>query len=521
MQNAQNIIICLVLVSFSLLLSHKEYKINNRIINVISLFSIGFIFPFAISFLKLSKLSSEYDIRTIILVVGSFLSFYYGAKCSEKWDIGNIFFGNTINKNTNIKVKEVRFKDNNGGGNKRTSSISKKHISNKSKKSIYDYLVDVYNFIIDNFNARNVIIFIFVISFVSFLIEVAVLRFIPLFSFGTPHAYSTFHIFGIHYITTLFFLMPAIAILNLNEITKTNGRARKLTPTIKKGVRSKNKVNKVYTFINNKYYILSFSVVYAVVMSLLLVSRALLIMTVVMAGISYIMRANLSNVGVNSTKLHRREQGRLSNVGVSLRARSKDLWVKKNIIPVIALISFIGLYISITVLRSHSVSYLNDIFEMKENTPIFITQPYMYLTQGFENLNYLVTHNERFTFGRRTLAPLFSLLRTKKYFPLVTEAPFYQIKLELTSKPIIYDLYYDFSMIGTFIIMFIIGYIVKKIEIKNYREDNIYYNLFFGLICYYLIFSFFQSYLSLLDTWFYLIFTYLLYIISGLKKAKK
>ena len=348
MQNAQNIIICLVLVSFSLLLSHKEYKKNNRIINVISLFSIGFIFPFAISFLKLSKLSSEYDTRTIILVVGSFLSFYYGAKSSEKWDIGKVFFGNTINKSTNIKVKEVRLKDNNGGGNKRTSSISKKHISNEYKKSIYDYLVDVYNFIIDNFNARNVIIFIFVISFVSFLIEVAVLRFIPLFSFGTPHAYSTFHIFGIHYITTLFFLMPAIAILNINEITKMNGRARKLTPTKKSGAHT-----------------------------------------------------------------------------------------VRPYAAVVAIICFIGLYISITILRSHSVSYLNDIFEMKENTPIFITQPYMYLTQGFENLNYLVTHNERFTFGRRTLAPLFSLLRTKKYFPLVTEAPFYQIKLELTSKPIL------------------------------------------------------------------------------------
>ena len=435
MQNIQNIIICLVLVSFSLLLSHKEYKKNNKIINVISLFSIGFILPFGISFLKLSKLSSEYDTRTIILVVGSFLSFYYGVRFSEKWDIGKRFFDS-----------------------------SKKNVSNKPKKSIYDYLVDVYNFIIDNFNARNVIIFIFVISFVSFLIEVAVLRFIPLLSFGTPHAYSTFHIFGIHYITTLYFLMPAIAILNLSDGAHT--------------VRPK--------------VLLIFSVVYAIAMSLLLVSRALLIMTVVMAGISYIMRA-----------------------------RSKDLWVKKNIIPVICLICFIGLYISITVLRSHSVSYLNDIFEMKENTPIFITQPYMYLTQGFENLNYLVTHNERFTFGRRTLAPLFSLLRTKKYFPLVTEAPFYQIKLELTSKPIIYDLYYDFSMIGTFIIMFIIGYVVKKIEIKNYKENNIYYNLFFGLICYYLLFSFFQSYMSLLDTWFYLIFTYLLYIISTLNKAKK
>ena len=252
MQNAQNIFICFILVSFSLLLSYKEYKKNNRIINVISLFSIGFILPFAISFLKLSKLSSEYDTRTIILVVGSFISFYYGAKCSEKWDIGKIFFDS-----------------------------SKKNVSNKSKKSIYDYLVDVYNFIIDNFNARNVIIFIFVISFVSFLIEVAVLRFIPLFSFGTPHAYSTFHIFGIHYITTLYFLMPALAILNLSDGAHT---VRPYDVGVSLRARSYNKVNKVDLFINNKYVILIISIVYAVAMSLLLVSRALLIMTVVMAG---------------------------------------------------------------------------------------------------------------------------------------------------------------------------------------------------------------------------------------------
>ena len=475
MQNIQNIIICLVLVSFSLLLSHKEYKKNNKKINVISIFSIGFILPFAISFLKLSKLSTEYDTKTIILVVGSFLSFYYGVRVSEKWDIGRVFFGNIKDKNSNM-LDDKKYNA------KKVNSRRKKNISNKSKKVINDYLLDVYNLFLENFNAKNVILGIFVVSFVSFIIEVAVLKFIPLFSFGTPHAYSTFHIFGIHYITTLYFLMPGLAILNLSD------RAHTVRPRV----------------------LLIFSVVYAVVMSLMLVSRALLIMTVVMAGLAYIMRAH-------SRLCDFVELTPMIKKGASLN----NLWGKKYIVPVVILICFIGLYISITVLRSHSVSYLNDIFEMKENTPIFITQPYMYLTQGFENLNYLVTHNERFTFGRRTLAPLFSLLRTKKYFPLVTEAPFYQIKLELTSKPIIYDLYYDFSMIGTFIIMFIIGYIVKKIEIKNYKEDNIYYNLFFCLICYYLLFSFFQSYLSLLDTWFYLIFTYLLYIMSKLKKAKK
>ena len=471
-------------------------------INVIKIFTIGFLLPFVISFLKLSKLSSEYDIRTIILVLGSFLSFYIGVKCNEKYKIFDFLVNDNYKKVSNKEIKS----------SSKTKNFKLKKV--KIENKVINSISSIINFALENFTTNNVIIAIGIISFISFLIEVAVLRFVPILSFGTPHAYSTFHIFGIHYITTLYFLMPALSILNLDDgahivrpydvRVSIRTRSKKV---VKSNVRDKPLSPKV---------LLIFSVVYAVIMSLLLVSRALLIMTVVMAGFAYIMRAHIvrpySCVGAHIVRPY--------DVGGRARAKSKKSLLKKYIIPILVILSFVILYISITVLRSHSIDYLNDIFEMKENTPIYITQPYMYLTQGFENLNYLITHNERFTFGRRTLAPLFSLLRTKKYFPLVTEAPFYQIKLELTSKPIIYDLYYDFSFIGTFIIMFIIGYVAKKIEIKNYKENNIYYNLFYCLICYYLLFSFFQSYLSLLDTWFYLIFTYLLYIISKLKKAK-
>ena len=482
-------------------------------INVIKIFTIGFLLPFVISFLKLSKLSSEYDIRTIILVLGSFLSFYIGVKCyekySEKYKIFDFLLNNNSKNGLNNNYKKVSNKEIKSSSKTKNFKLKKVKIENK----IINSISSIINFALENFTTNNVIIAIGIISFISFLIEVAVLRFVPILSFGTPHAYSTFHIFGIHYITTLYFLMPALSILNLDDGTHI---VRPYDVGVSLRARSYNKVNKVDLFINNKHIILIFSVVYAVIMSLLLVSRALLIMTVVMAGFAYIMRAHIvrpySCVGAHIVRPY--------DAGVRARAKSKKSLLKKYIIPILVFLSFVILYISITVLRSHSVDYLNDIFEMRENTPIYITQPYMYLTQGFENLNYLITHNERLTFGRRTLAPLFSLLRTKKYFPLVTEAPFYQIKLELTSKPIIYDLYYDFYFIGTFIIMFIIGYVAKKIEIKNYKENNIYYNLFYCLICYYLLFSFFQSYLSLLDTWFYLIFTYLLYIISKLKKAK-
>lgn len=44
-------------------------------------------------------------------------------------------------------------------------------------------------------------------------------------------------------------------------------------------------------------------------------------------------------------------------------------------------VALIPAYVALTVLRSHSVEYLNGIFEMKNShMPIFITQPYMYIS---------------------------------------------------------------------------------------------------------------------------------------------
>ena len=462
-------------------------KTENRIINVISIFTIGFLLPFIISFLKLSKLSSDYDIRTIILVIGSYLSFYFGAK----------YVGAHSVRPYNVGAAICRPRPRTVGAASRRSRKQNASPTNKKKEAkCFPY----------NITCIKIIIFIGIISFVSFLIEFMILKFIPLLSLGTPHAYSTFHVFGLHYITTLFFMMPAMAVLNYY-----GERGSQSSPVRgKRGSHSSPLASSIV--------LIFVSFAYAILMSLLLVSRALLIMTVVLAGITYLVMIGKKDssptkyVGAHTV----RPYGRGLTVGTIH-------WIVPHpyIIFVAAFVVFVLLYIVITYFRSHSVEYLNGIFEMKENTPIFITQPYMYLTQGFENLNYLVINNERLTFGRRTLNPLFSLLRTKVYFPLVTEAPFYQIKLELTSKPIIYDLYYDFSFLGTCIIMFFIGFVTKKIENKAYKENNIYYTLFFSLICYYLLFSFFQSYLSMLDVWFYLIFIYLLYLVSTFKKTKR
>ena len=59
-----------------------------------------------------------------------------------------------------------------------------------------------------------------------------------------------------------------------------------------------------------------------------------------------------------------------------------------------AAVLFVGLlaaYIILTIARSHDVEYLNGIFEMKNSrTPIFVTQPYMYIANNYDNFDCMV-----------------------------------------------------------------------------------------------------------------------------------
>ena len=58
---------------------------------------------------------------------------------------------------------------------------------------------------------------------------------------------------------------------------------------------------------------------------------------------------------------------------------------------VTGLLIMIPVYVLLTVARRHNVTYLNGIFEMKNSKmPIFITQPYIYVANNFENFNCMV-----------------------------------------------------------------------------------------------------------------------------------
>ena len=427
-----NYIASVIMISLAIFLYVKEIKCTNRIINVRGLFALGFIGGFGVSLLKLSKLANDYSIMTFVVVFTSYFAVYLGT-----------FYKNKNNgESDNIPNSKIFAAGNDD------------KIRNGKKILPEDILM----------------ILLFTFSFAFFMIEVMILKFIPVFTVDTPHAYSTFHVFMIHYITTFYSFIPCFALCNY----------------FKNPNRQMNKI----------WIVLSY--VYVIIMAILMVSRSRLILCIVLSIFIIIIykQNDLKNI--------------LSN--------------RKNLLLILMLsILFLGLYVIITINRAHDIEYLNGIFEMKnENMPIFITQPYMYIAQNFENLNYMINNIFRFTFGRRVLYPLFTLTLIKKFFPLVLDAPTYIIKEELSTLTIVYDFYYDFGLVGVFIFCFLIGYIGKILEDRvyvgvfgdgDYKTKNNYIIVLYSLYCYFMIFSFFQTYFSLTDTWVYMIILLLLSIL--------
>lgn len=404
-----NYIASILMIILAIFLYVNEVKRTKRIVNVRGLFVLGFVGGFGVSLLKLSSLSSKYSFMTIIAVFVSYFSIYLGVYFAER-------------NRSSLKKDKDRI-------------IKTKSVLTSGQKLVLSMCI---------------------VTFIAFLVEVIKLKFVPLFTINTPHAYSTFHVFMVHYITSFYSFIPSIAICNYYMEPKDK--------------------------MNVKFIIVSF--VYVVIMSLLLVSRSRLILSVVMS---------IFVVAIYSV----------------IDKKSK----KKFSIPILVVlpIAFVLLYIIITINRAHDVEYLNGIFEMKnDKLPIFISQPYMYIAHNFENLNYMINYTFRWTFGRRMLYPLFTLTLIKKFFPIVVDSPYYIIKQELSTVTLIYDAYYDFGLVGVIVFCFIIGYIGKKLEDKTYDViqggyKNNYLVVLYALYCYFMLFSFFQTYFSLTDTWVYII----------------
>ena len=297
------------------------------------------------------------------------------------------------------------------------------------------------------------------VSVLCFVCEMAAGDYIPLFA-GETHGAYYYQATGLHYFTISCILVPAITVLYLKTVPAA-GTKEKL--------------------------ILLLANAEAAAIPILCVSRFQLLFAVGFAVVTYIM-------------VHR-----------TIRLRTLGL-IFAALIPV---------YVILTVFRHHDVAYLNGIFEMKyEKMPIFITQPYMYVANNYENFNCMAEQLTQHSFGIRMLFPVFALTGLKFVFPQLTSSVVYLTKPELTTLTMFYDAYYDFGVFGTFFFVFMIGMAAKVLMNAIKKDCNPVVYLFYGQMAIYLGLAFFTTWFSNPTTWFWLILTGIMYWFIGHDRSK-
>ncbi len=281
------------------------------------------------------------------------------------------------------------------------------------------------------------------VSFGAFLLEAAVLGYVPFFLRGVPHAYSYFHISGVHYFTVSCVLVPSMTVIYFLKCREAGKK--------------------------KKFFAAAASVLAAAV-PVLCVSRFQLIFAVILAVLTFMQ--------------------------ISGKKKIRYLFF--------AAAALLPLYVALTVARSHDVAYLNGIFEMRnENTPIFITQPYMYIANNYDNFNCLVKELPTHAYGMKGLFPLWALTGLKFLKPELAAYPIYTTKEELTTVTLFYDAYYDFGTGGVFFFAAALGVFAAWLMKKAAGSENPFWQLFYAQAAMYFMLSFFTTWYSNPATWFY------------------
>lgn len=285
------------------------------------------------------------------------------------------------------------------------------------------------------------------VSTAAFLFEALYLGFVPLFLRGVPHAYSAFHVTGIHYLTVSCVLTPSLAVLFFLQ-----GGSRRTW---------RNAAAAVMALIG-------------LLIPILCVSRFQLIFAVAAALFTLI-------------------------------AYRRRIRLRTVLVPAAVMLP---LYVILTIARSHDIEYLNGIFEMKNaSMPIFLSQPYIYIANNYENFNCLVKALPAHTHGLRMLFPLWTLTGLKFAFPGLVGFPIYIDKEELTTLTLFYDAYYDFGPAGVAVFAGVLGAVAAWLSGRLTRMKNPVGYLFYAQFAIYMALSFFTTWFSNPTTWFYLLVT--------------
>ena len=416
----------LVLIGTALWMYWQDYKKSGNLIHLRGLFFLGFVGGQGVSCLKLSRLQTLWSWMTWLCFFGAAAAFFIGFSMTDdkergRWDAG-AFSRNFRNEpSATLRISSL--------GRKRGRAVA------------------------DSGGLFVSILGITCVSLAAFVLEAVALGYIPFFTRGVPHAYSYFHITGVHYFTVSCVLVPPLAVLfYLGKPRASQGE--KLVCAVCAAV--------------------------SLLIPVLCVSRFQLIFAVGLSLFSYVTV---------------KRQIRPAAVGIIVAA-------------------MVPLYIILTIARSHDVAYLNGIFEMKNSRmPIFITQPYMYIANNYDNFNCLVEQLPSHTFGLKMLFPLWALTGLKFLYPSLVSFPLYVTKEELTTVTLLYDAYYDFGVLGVIAFAAVLGgvcgYLVKQLD----RMQNPAGFLLYAQIAMYMALSFFTTWFSNPATWFYLAATAVIWLL--------
>lgn len=404
----------LCLMGAAVFLYVQDFRRTGNCIHLRGIFALAWVGGQGVSCLKLSRLAQDWTFLTWLCFLAAFVSFYA------------VFEGFERRGRNNYNSYASRWK-----GQKRW------HDFRSCEEPVFICALAVT-----------------ALSLFCFVLEAVVLGYVPFFLRGVPHAYSYFHITGVHYFTVSCVLVPALSVIFFHS---NGGRDRLRTG------------------------ILIGADIIAVLIPILCVSRFQLILAAALAVITYLMM---------------------------------DIHIDPLQMIISAAVLFVGLlaaYIILTIARSHDVEYLNGIFEMKNSrTPIFVTQPYMYIANNYDNFDCMVramASGYSHSFGLKMLFPLWALTGLKFLVPSLTAFPLFTTKEELTTVTMFYDAYYDFGILGVVLLGCVLGLLAWYLTdmVKHIRNPIGY--LLYAQIAVYFGLSFFTTWFSNPTTWFYLAVT--------------
>lgn len=298
-------------------------------------------------------------------------------------------------------------------------------------------------FILNKDSTKFSIYLLLILVTIPFIIEVLHSG-IPAFS-GSMSAYKDFAMPFIHYLTVSCVLLPPFIIYYFVKFN-SSFFDKVIFPTI---------------------------LIYAVSIPILIVSRQLIILTLILSVLSYYFASD--------------KIPKLSNA-------------------VLLLVVLFILWIITSALRNQNESYMNAVFEynlFKINLPLSLKNAYSYVAWNFDNFNYNINFID-FKFGRNFLEPFLSFFGARKFLPDVffnNELP--NIFKTYTTMPITYNGYQDFGIVGVLFYMFFIGYICQFF--KDNSKLSFFNFLEYALCIYGLSMSFFTSFFSSTNFWGYLI----------------